>query len=76
MISDVAAAAVGDGYSQFNRDALVETIRHKVGSGSLAVTLTTLAVSPTRSSATSSLYVIHALLFSIRLLLVNYFVQN
>ena len=58
-------AVVCDDDSQFEREALVETIRRETGSGSIAVTLTTLAVSAIPSSVTSSpVYVVYALLYA------------
>ena len=58
-------AVVCDDDSQFEREALVETIRREAGSGSIAVTLTTLAVSAIPSSVTSSpVYVVYALLYA------------
>jgi len=57
-------SAVCDGDSQFERAALVETVRRRVGSGSIAVTLTAPAISVTQSSQSLAPYVIHALLYA------------
>jgi len=58
------AAVCVDG-SRFERDALVETIRSRVGFGSTAVASTTLAMSSTQLTVIfSPLYVTCALLYA------------
>ena len=54
-------SAVCDADSQFERSALVETVRRRSGTGSIAVTLTTPALSATVTY--SPRYVIYAVIY-------------
>jgi len=53
-----AAAAICDVYSWFERDALVQTIRHRIGHGSVAVTMTTPTFAVSSTVTASPVYVL------------------